>query len=88
MRQKIEEAAATVFCYPYKMQSVTRQSARIASSQVSKDIALLDKLNERAIIAVKKNDTKELASTIDEMKEKFMQSWGRIMAAIESRKRQ
>jgi hypothetical protein len=37
---------------------------------------------------VKKNDTKELASTIDAMKAKFMESWGRIMAAIESRKRQ
>jgi len=88
MAQKIEEAAAPVFWYPIRMQSATRYSTRIACNQVSKDIAVLDKLNERAIMAVKKNDTRELASTIDAMKDKFMESWSRIMAAIESRKRQ
>jgi hypothetical protein len=70
------------------MQSATRFSTRIACNQVSKDTAALDKLNELAIEAVKQNDTKELASTIDAMKAKFVESWGRIMAAIESRKRQ
>ena len=88
MGQKIEEAAATVFWYLTRMQSATRYSSRIACNQVKNDTAALDKLNERAIIAVKTNDTKELASTIDAMKAKFMESWGRIMAAIESRKRQ